>query len=65
MFSPDNHNVQAKVRQQLQFLRDEKLLSFLDQRGTYTLRGVEILANELEDDKVLEVSKVKPEKREY
>lgn len=64
-FSKDNHNVQAKVRQQLQFLRDEELLSFLDRRGTYTLRGVEILAGELEDDKVLEVSKAKPEKREY
>lgn len=64
-FSKDNNNVQAKVRQQLQFLRDDGLLSFLDQRGTYTLRGVEILKGELEDEKVLEVSHAKPEKREY
>lgn len=64
-FSKDNNNVQAKVRQQLQFLRDDGLLSFLDQRGTYTLRGVEILKGELEDEKVLEVSQARPEKREY
>jgi len=64
-FSKDNHNVEAKVRQQLQFLRDDNLLSFLNQRGTYTLRGVEVLKDELEDDKILEVSRATPEKREY
>lgn len=64
-FSKDNHNVEAKVRQQLQFLRDDGLLSFLDQRGSYTLRGVEVLQDELEDDKILEVSRAAPTKREY
>lgn len=64
-FSTENNNVQAKVRQQLQFLRDDGLLSFLDQRGTYTLRGVEILKGEVEDENVIEVSRSEPLKREY
>lgn len=63
-FSPENNNVQAKVRQQLQFLRDDNLLNFLDQRGSYTLKGV-ILKGELEDEKIAEISSTEPEKREY
>lgn len=63
-FSSANKNVQAKVRQQLQFLRDDGLLSFLDQRGSYTLKGV-ILKGELEDEKVAEISSAEPGKREY
>jgi hypothetical protein len=35
---PLNNHVQAKIRQQLQVLRDLKLLDFLDQRGTYRKR---------------------------
>lgn len=31
---PENHNVQAKIRQQLQFLRDRGFIEFLE-RGTY------------------------------
>lgn len=31
---PDNHNVEAKIRQQLQFLRNEGFIEFLD-RGHY------------------------------
>ncbi len=63
-FSPENNNVQAKVRQQLQFLRNDGLLNFMDQRGSYTLKGV-ILKNELEDEKVAEISNEEPERREY
>lgn len=63
-FSANNNNVEAKVRQQLQFLRDDGLLNFLDRRGTYTLKGV-ILKGELEDDKVAEISRSEPQKREY
>lgn len=63
-FSADNHNVEAKVRQQLQFLRNEGKLIFLDKRGTYTLQGV-ILKGELEDDRVVEISRSEPQKREY
>lgn len=63
-FSENNSNPEAKVRQQLQFLRDDGLLNFLDGRGTYTLKGV-ILKGELEDDKIAEVSSSDPHKREY
>lgn len=64
-FSESNNNAQAKVRQQLQFLRDDNLLSFLDQRGTYTLKGVELLKDEVEDEKVVEISRAEPQRREY
>lgn len=64
-FRPENRNVFAKVRQQLQFLRDDGLLSFIDGRGTYTLRGIELLRGEVEDEKIQEISKQAPEKREY
>lgn len=32
---PDNKNIEAKIRQQLQFLRDKNFLEFLPRRGTY------------------------------
>ncbi len=32
---PNNNNVQAKIRQQLQLLRDENKLIFVDNNGTY------------------------------
>lgn len=34
---PDNHHIQAKIRQQLQFLRDDKIVTFRDDKGTYIL----------------------------
>ncbi|MCD7857029.1 MAG: hypothetical protein LUG55_04390 [Clostridiales bacterium] len=34
---PDNHNVEAKIRQQLQVLRDNGILEFVD-RGVYRKR---------------------------
>ncbi len=35
---PENRHVAAKVRQQLQRLRDLELLEFVDNRGTYRMR---------------------------
>ncbi len=35
---PSNLNVEAKIRQQLQFLRDEGYLDFVDYEGTYRVR---------------------------
>lgn len=32
---PNNNNVQAKIRQQLQYLRDIGKLEFIDNNGTY------------------------------
>ena len=32
---PNNYNVQAKIRQQLQFLRDDDIIEFVDNDGTY------------------------------
>ena len=34
---PDNNNVRAKIRQQLQRLRDDGDVEFLDDRGTYRI----------------------------
>lgn len=63
-FSDENNTPQAKVRQQLQFMRNDGLLRFVDGRGTYTLVCA-ILKGELEDDKAAEVSIADPQKREY
>jgi 5-methylcytosine-specific restriction endonuclease McrA len=65
LFRPLNRYPLAKVRQQLQFLRDEGSVQFMDRRGTYTLRGVELLKGEVEDEKVWEIGRQAPEKREY
>lgn len=64
-FKPNNHYPLPKVRQQLQFLRNDGLIQFIDGRGTYTLRGIELLKGEVEDEKIQEISKEVPEKREY
>ncbi len=64
-FKPDNQHRLAKIRQQLQFLRNENLLTFLDNSGHYTLRGVDLLEGEVEDEKLVEIKAETPEKREY
>lgn len=64
-FRPQNRHPLAKVRQQLQFLRDNGSVQFIDGRGTYTLRGVELLKGEVEDERIREISRQAPEKREY
>lgn len=35
---PGNHNLRAKIRQTLQYLRDDRLVEFLDDRGSYRVR---------------------------
>lgn len=35
---PRNKNVRAKIRQTLQYLRDDRLVEFLDDRGSYRVR---------------------------
>jgi 5-methylcytosine-specific restriction protein A len=64
-FRPLNQHVEAKIRQQLQFLRNDNLISFLDNSGHYTLRGIELLKMEVEETKNIDLSKEEPEKREY
>ena len=64
-FRPENRHVEAKIRQQLQFLRDDNLLTFLDNSGHYTLRGVELLEKEKEETSTIDLTKESPEKREY
>jgi len=34
---PDNNNIEAKIRQQLQFLRNKGYLNFVDNKGNYNL----------------------------
>ena len=34
---PENKNIRAKIRQQLQFLRDKNYLEFLEKRGNYRI----------------------------
>ncbi|HOE63756.1 MAG TPA: HNH endonuclease [Candidatus Sumerlaeota bacterium] len=62
---PDNKHVEAKIRQQLQFLRDENKVTFLDNSGHYTLRDIYLLDLEKEETKTLDLTKEEPEKREY
>jgi len=63
-FSPNNNNAQAKIRQQLQFLRDDGIIEFTS-RGTYTLRKPVILKGELSEEAVAFVHQKEPNKQEY
>ncbi|MFQ5428138.1 MAG: HNH endonuclease signature motif containing protein [Thermodesulfobacteriota bacterium] len=58
---------QATVRRLLQELRDDKLISFLDSRGAYTLLGIDLLEREVENKKIAQIALEikKPEKKEY
>jgi putative restriction endonuclease len=62
---PENKHAREKVRQQLQVLRDRGMVTFVDGKGTYTLRNVAILAGEVEEDKADFLRSMTPEKREY
>jgi len=64
-FRPANKHIEAKIRQQLQFLRDANLITFLDNSGHYTLRGIELLEKEKEETNTIDLRKESPEKREY
>jgi predicted HNH restriction endonuclease len=65
LFRPNNKHVEAKIRQQLQFLRDGNLITFLDNSGHYTLRGIDLLKPEAEETKTIDLTKEAPKKREY
>lgn len=64
-FRPNNKHIEAKIRQQLQFLRDGNLISFLDNSGHYTLRSIDLLKSEAEETKTIDLTRETPEKREY
>ena len=57
---------QATVRRLLQELRDEGNIEFLVKRGTYVLKGVEILKDEVEDRSIELINNTKkPNEKEY
>ena len=65
-----NFRLEAKtplntVRRVLQELRDEKAVTFVDNHGTYTLRGVGLLEGEVEDENIVKIKAETPEKKEY
>ncbi len=64
-FNPDNKHRREKVRQQLQILRDEGFITFLGNRGNYTLRGIEMLASEIEETKTIDLTRETPQRREH
>lgn len=64
-FRPNNKHIEEKIRQQLQFLRDDKLITFLDNSGHYTLRGISLLKPEEDETQTIDLSKEAPEKKEY
>lgn len=64
-FKPNNKNIEAKIRQQLQFLRDDGKITFLDNSGHYTLRGISLLVQEAVETNSVDLSRETPEKREY
>lgn len=51
------------MRRVLQELRDDKLLSFIDNSGIYTLRGLELLEGEVEDKNLVKIQAETPEKK--
>jgi len=64
-FRVNNRHVEEKVRQQLQVLRDKGLVTFLDNSGHYTLRGVDLLDAEKTETQTIDLSKETAERREY
>jgi len=64
-FSNKNKHPYDKIRQQLQVLRDNGHISFTNNRGTYTLRNIDILENELNQADEFNFNSIKPNKKEY
>lgn len=62
---PNNSFPRQKVCEMLQKIRDEGLLTFLNNTGNYTLRGIDLLDVEKEETKTIDLSKEIPERREY
>ena len=53
------------VRRVLQELKTADLLHFVDNSGTYTLKNVPLLKDEVEDSKIAEIQLSTPNKKEY
>ena len=64
-FNPNYKDTKAKIRQQLQVLRDDGKIVFLDNTGNYTLTDTDLLNLEKEDLQTIDLTKESPEKREY
>lgn len=64
-YRPENKHLEAKIRQQLQFLRDDNKITFLDNSGHYTLRGIELLTAEKIETININFQNELPEKKEY
>ena len=64
-FYPNNNYPRQKVCEMLQKIRNDDLITFLDNSGNYTLRGVDLLDAEKEEIKTIDISRETPEKREY
>lgn len=65
-FSDANNTPFDKLRQQLQLLRNDGIVTFVDNRGTYTLREPVILNGELSEGASLVFDHEKePNKKEY
>jgi hypothetical protein len=64
-FAPANRHPFAKVRQQLQFLRKDGLLTFVNNHGTYTLRGIDLLRDEVEEPRIAQALPDDAREREY
>jgi len=62
---PSNRFPRQKTCEMLQKLRDDGLLTFLNNTGNYTLRGVDSLDLEKEETKTINLSNEVPERREY
>lgn len=62
---PRNRHRPEKVRQTLQFLRADGLLTFVDNRGTYTLRGMDLLQNEVDQPEVVRALPFTGREKEY
>lgn len=64
-FKEGNNHPYDKVRQQLQFLREDGFLSFKDNRGTYTLKELITLKNEIAEEATPFIHTLEKNKREY
>jgi len=64
-FSPSAKTPFNTLRRVLQELRDDGLISFVDNSGTYTLRGIDLLDIEKDEIKTIDLSREEPEKKEY
>ncbi len=62
---PENNHPRQKVCEMMQKIRDDGLISFLGNSGNYTLRGVDLLEQEKEELKSIDISQEAPCRKEY